>query len=336
MILIADRIPQGELEHRRPKGWHSRTDRKNFVKQMTQIERRQTRIRRIKHKLISTRAQVQVEVVATAPEAHHHIGTSQKRREHIPSFVHDREGDPAVQVSTISNLIEIWLTTAKNFMSKLKAHILPRIKALVSQDDHSPPEHAPISGTVESQALEESRLLLKHDCMYLHNVLRVNYTTYDVRRKRDSINPNTSHRDIMVLAENHDDSDHPFLYARVIGIFHVNVIYMEGTVIDYNPRKVEVLWVRWFEHDSRAPSGSWSHSRLNRLRFPPMAHEDSFSFLDPADVVRGCHIIPAFAAGKRYADGRGLSPCAGDSNDWRSYYVNRCELRTSLLFSVLT
>ena len=142
---------------------------------MTQIERRQTRIRRIKHKLMSTRAQV--EVVATAPEAHHHIGISQKRHEHIPSFVRDREGDPAVQVSTISNLFEIWLTTAKNFMSKLKAHISPRIKALVSQDNHSHPELAPISGTVKSQAPDESRLLLKHDRMYLHNVLRVNYTT---------------------------------------------------------------------------------------------------------------------------------------------------------------
>ena len=99
MILIADRISQGKLEHCRPKGWHSQTDRKNFVKQMTQIERRQTRICRIKHKLMSTRAPV--EVVATAPEAHHHIGTSQKRHEHIPSFVCDHEGDPAVQVMVL-------------------------------------------------------------------------------------------------------------------------------------------------------------------------------------------------------------------------------------------
>jgi hypothetical protein len=54
-----------------------------------------------------------------------------------------------------------------------------------------------------------------------------------------------------------------------------------------------------------------------------MAHEDAFGFLDPADVLRGCHIIPAFAAKKRYADGKGLSRCAGDSGDWNSYYVNR-------------
>jgi hypothetical protein len=170
---------------------------------------------------------------------------------------------------------------------------------------------------------DHARLLLKQDRMYLHNILRVNYTTYDVRRKQDTINPNTSHRDIMVLAENDDDSDHPFWYARVIAIFHVNVVYTAGTLVDYNPRKVEVLWVRWFEHDTNAPVGSWSHSRLDRLHFPPMVHNDAFGFLDPADVVRGCHIIPSFAAGKRSLDERAISPCSKDSKDWRSYYVNR-------------
>jgi hypothetical protein len=159
--------------------------------------------------------------------------------------------------------------------------------------------------------------------MFLHNVLRVNYTTYDVRRKQDTINPNTFHRDIMVLADTEDDSGHPFLYARVIGIFHVNAVFTGGPIVDYRPRKVEVLWVRWFEHDANAPTGSWSDSRLDRLCFPSMADEHSFGFLDPADVIRGCHIIPAFSTSRRYSDGRGISQCARDATDWRSYYLNR-------------
>jgi hypothetical protein len=113
-----------------------------------------------------------------------------------------------------------------------------------------------------------AKLLLKHNHMYLHNVLRVNYMTYNICRKQDAINPNTSHRDIMVLAENDDDSDHPFLYARVVGIFHVNAIYTGSSVVDYNPHKVEVLRVRWFERDSNTPAGSWPHSRLDCLCFP--------------------------------------------------------------------
>jgi hypothetical protein len=221
-------------------------------------------------------------------------------------------------------------------LPKLKAHLLPRVKTLIFQDNRSefeaPAEHAVAEAIPlpTPDVSDRDRLLLKHDRMYLHNILRVNYTTYDVRRKQDTINPNTSHRDIMVLADNDDDSDHPFLYARVIGIFHVNVVYTGGTMVDYHPRKVNVLWVRWFEYDTNVP-GSWSRSRLDHLSFPPMSHEESFGFLDPADVVRGCHIIPAFAAKKRYADERGLSHCAKDTGDWRRYYVNRYAIFSAVI-----
>jgi len=225
-------------------------------------------------------------------------------------------------------LSEILFPSIQNFLRKLKAHLLPRVKSLLSQDAPSYSENISNPGTIALPTLDTSdldKLLFKHDCLYMHNILRINYTTYDVRRKQDTINPRTAHRDIMVLANNEDDSDHPFLYARVIGIFHVMMVYTGGTVVDYRPRKLEFLWVRWFEVDTTAPASSWAHSRLARLRFPPMARDDAFGFLDPADVVRGCHIIPAFSTQKRYADGKGLSACAMDSADWRSYHVNRYE-----------
>ena len=54
-----------------------------------------------------------------------------------------------------------------------------------------------------------------------------------------------------------------------------------------------------------------------------MASEGSFGFVDPADVLRGCHIIPAFSSGRAHSDGHGLSHSAVDSNDWKCYYVNQ-------------
>jgi hypothetical protein len=54
-----------------------------------------------------------------------------------------------------------------------------------------------------------------------------------------------------------------------------------------------------------------------------MNEDDTFGFLDPSDVLRSCHIIPAFAKGKLHADGKGLSALAHDSPDWTMYYVNR-------------
>jgi hypothetical protein len=85
---------QGELEHRSPKARYRRTDRRSFIKQLTQIERRQARIRRIKQKCRQNRN----ERVANTPEAHHHIGRSENQFEHIGTFLNAHAGDPAVKV----------------------------------------------------------------------------------------------------------------------------------------------------------------------------------------------------------------------------------------------
>jgi hypothetical protein len=139
------------------------------------------------------------------------------------------------------------------------------------------------------------------------------------------INPGTSHRDIMLLANRTDDdsrSSHPFLYARVLGIYHVNVIYTGEGSLDYTARRVEFLWVRWFKYDDNR-SVDWSDLTIDRIRFPPMTDEGAFGFVDPKDVLRACHIIPAFARGKAHPDGIGLSMLSHDAEDWSRYYANR-------------
>ena len=143
------------------------------------------------------------------------------------------------------------------------------------------------------------------------------------------INPGTSHRDIMVLANNpdsDDESNHRFLYARVLGIYHINVIYTGDGSVDYTARRVEFLWVRWFDYDGNNSFG-WTDFKLDPVRFLPTADEGAFGFVDPNDVLRGCHVVPAFARGKSRTDGIGLSRLAGDSQDWSEYRVNRCVLR---------
>jgi len=115
--LLADKVVlQGELEHRRPKGWFHRTDRKSFVKQMTQIERRQARIRRMKHKLSST--STRAEDVATHPDVHYHIGSSQNRYEHIGTFLRQTEGDPATKVGISSRPTKVLLIPSLEFFTK--------------------------------------------------------------------------------------------------------------------------------------------------------------------------------------------------------------------------
>ena len=159
--------------------------------------------------------------------------------------------------------------------------------------------------------------------MYEHNIMRINYTTYDIRRSQDVVNASTSHCNIMVLSDcngGHNSNQlHPFRYARVLGVYHVNAVYVGPGMVDYQPRRMEFLWVRWYR---RIETG-WDAFKLRRVHFPPIAEEEAFGYIDPSDILRSCHIIPAFSMGKFHVDDRGLSRLAGDSSDWAAYYVNQ-------------
>jgi hypothetical protein len=64
---------------------------------MTQIERHQSRIRRIRAQFQKAGNAVD-EGAAMSPEAHHVIGISQNFSENIPLFLQKNASDPAVKV----------------------------------------------------------------------------------------------------------------------------------------------------------------------------------------------------------------------------------------------
>jgi hypothetical protein len=155
--------------------------------------------------------------------------------------------------------------------------------------------------------------------------MRINFTSYDVRRDYEIINPNTDHKDILILSpEDPDNPGHQYRYARVLGIYHVNVIYTGSNTGDYRPRRMEFLWVRWFTVTNNEPvQNAWSRRRLDVLKLMPVMHEDAFGFLDPAEVIRCAHLIPRFSEGQKYVDGKGISACAQDAKDWHQYMLGR-------------
>ncbi|KAH6897569.1 hypothetical protein BKA70DRAFT_1116140, partial [Coprinopsis sp. MPI-PUGE-AT-0042] len=105
-------------------------------------------------------------------------------------------------------------------------------------------------------------------------------------------------------------TQHPFRYAKVIGIYHAKP-YFPG----FQPSRVDVLWVHWYEVIDHG-----RHFELDRLRFCPTTSPDSFGFLDPSEVIRAVHIPPQFSSG--LASG---TPPSGVMQEqlWRYYYVNR-------------
>jgi hypothetical protein len=140
----------------------------------------------------------------------------------------------------------------------------------------------------------------------------------------------------MVLAhettQSADDTPHPYWYARVIGIYHAEVRLNRPQAQNQKTQDLYFLWVRWFGQDPDY-RGGWKRGRLERVGFVPDILTNSsdstqgsgaFGFINPADVIRGVHLIPGFLHGKT-SDLLGPSlvrPDKDENQDWRYYYVN--------------
>ena len=78
--------------------------------------------------------------------------------------------------------------------------------------------------------------------VYSSQLLRVNYTTYDVHRDQDLVNPRT-HSNVMILSCKDDTQAHPYWYAQVLGVFHLRVLHLDPSVMNCSVQHMEVLWV---------------------------------------------------------------------------------------------
>ncbi|KAK7468244.1 hypothetical protein VKT23_002753 [Stygiomarasmius scandens] len=227
----------------------------------------------------------------------------------LADFQRENRGDPAIT----------------DFVQKLKNHVLSRHLGYSPADGFSPEERR--------------RLTFINDLIFKHQQVRVNYNTYDMQRAHDCINPRT-HADIMMLKGSWDPSagdSHPYLYARVVGVFHTQYRYAGSGASSREVHEIPFLWVRWYEFDSKYDWG-WDAKRPPRLYFVDSKDPFAFDFIDPATVLRGIHLLPAFAKGttqdllppdsiaRQYQeytnDGRAL-----ETRDYCFYYVSMFSVR---------
>lgn len=196
------------------------------------------------------------------------------------------------------------------FLPKLRTHI-------ISQLTHN----TLVPGSLELQQAING-FQIQHDRIYQHAILGINYTSYDIRRCSDCIHPNADRKFVAVKATN--DGTHPFWYAKVLGIFHALVSFP-----GYPLQRVDFLWIRWLARDLSWKSG-WESCRLDRVcYFETDPEEESlppFDFLNPSEVVRATHLIPAFQFGNtlQYLGNKpSFAYDTPDAGDWRYWYVMR-------------
>lgn len=173
--------------------------------------------------------------------------------------------------------------------------------------------------------LRDTEIRIDKSCIYSHATAAFNYTTYDVRREQDTDNVNSQRCDIMLRSHETNDNDnrgiHPYWYARIVGIYHCNVYYKDSRT----KQRLEFLFVRWFGQVEDWLGGP-SSLRLNKIGFVPDGDETgAFGFLDPAQVLRACHIVPVYADGRtsELLDARSTYRDDSYEGDWATYYVNR-------------
>lgn len=322
--------PKGELEHRRAKAQARRTNHNDIVKQMNNHDRRNSRLEARSELLASLdflpdipnrTLAVAEEVSYGSPDDHYHIGKD-ARSESLQGFLNRHAGDPAVQVCYNIYNCNLWHKakgSLQNFVNNLKDHIYGR---LAGTDSY-------MRDFAYSQE-DRDKIVFPHDRLYHHSAVRVNYTTYDVRRAQDTINPSNSHNTIMVRSPDNDDL-HPYWYAKVLGVFHVNTLCRLAGVPQV-PFRMDFVWARWMEIEQL---GGTSVRRLNKVRYVPNDSADAFGFVDPDLILRGCHLIPTFHNGRtKVLLPRSIAWDDPQNGDWFSYYVNRWALLDFKLYNV--
>jgi hypothetical protein len=92
-----------------------------------------------------------------------------------------------------------------------------------------------------------------------------------------------------------------------------------------HPVSKEVLWVRRFRRDKSYRAG-FMQKRLHRLEFLSSGNDSAFGFLDPDEVIRASHLIPAFRYGptNEFLSGESFGRAPGELDDYRYFYINMC------------
>ncbi|KAF5316669.1 hypothetical protein D9619_006659 [Psilocybe cf. subviscida] len=295
----------GELAHKIVKRLYGMTNKRNAERQ---IARRYRRLERASLAYDRKRLHGHKQPKATKqgdadgggdPDLRYHISASKYDHQDIFGTIRSNKGDPAYH----------------KFLPKLQDHLLGRI---VGRE---------FDGDMHEEFADSDRNSIRFigNKIYSVRTCNVYYTSYDLQRQCDTINPH-SHPDIM-LRSPVAGGDDPYWYARVIGVYHAN-IWVENSAIPEgrNARRMDFLWVRWFGEVPGYRSGI-RRARLPKVGFVESTDDYAFSFIDPANVIRGCHLIPAFNDGRSSAllphprsAARRLNP--QDDDDWSNFYVN--------------
>ncbi|KAJ7062848.1 hypothetical protein C8F01DRAFT_105567 [Mycena amicta] len=233
---------------------------------------------------------------AEALEIHHCISLFRRKPLDLYRDFNPKSGDPAM----------------KHFIPHLQDHLLGRmLNREFDGDDHD-------DFTDDDRRTVE----IRDDKIYANKLFRVNYTTYDVRRDQDVMNSSALPFVIVHSPNAKKPGASPYWVAQILGIFNATVSRITTTERTI-PKREEFLFVRWLGDEPNYVSGI-SQGRLPMVGFVPDSDPYAFGFLDPAQVVRGAHLMPVFSRGRTtdllQTEAQTAARFSGDTSDYNNYY----------------
>ncbi|KZT55787.1 hypothetical protein CALCODRAFT_545299, partial [Calocera cornea HHB12733] len=181
----------GELAHRKIKDFYRRGSKRDHIQQVTKLDSIGDRLRRMDTLSSSGSADAVLSPEELLPytdgKARYHMAKRPLGWERLGEWELKHLGDRAAQ-----------LMIHQDFTRRLRNHLYARLFGIELYED-IPMEHQE----------ELQRLYIVGHRIYWHAALRLNYTTYNLARGQDYINPNTDHCNIMMLSSAEDDQ-HPY------------------------------------------------------------------------------------------------------------------------------
>ena len=243
------------------------------------------------------------------PEDHYHISLSTREGIGLDDWLAETQAKHGIEVSCRFYQEFGLIFSMQNVYERLLDHLLARLQGKAYDgDEHSFSDE------------ERDNVKFKTECIWRHKVLRLNYTTYDLRRKQDSLHPE---RQANIMIRAHEDETegaawHPYWYARILGVYHAVVQHHDDPT---GFHQMDFLWVQWYGRETSSPSG-WSAKRLPRIGPLSSDYDGVYGFLDPQEVICGVHLIPAFAHSSVYPPLSGVDARNPEEGHWDLYYLN--------------
>jgi hypothetical protein len=103
----------------------------------------------------------------------------------------------------------------------------------------------------------------------------------------------------------------------------MDVWLRDETSMNLKMHEIEVLYVRWLAPLIDHQSGIHC-ARLPQVAFVEETDRDAFGFLNPSQVIRSAHLIPAFVSGRGTSSlrrGKSFARQDDELDDWEAYYM---------------